>query len=670
MTTVRPPEAPTTAERGRAPDIAPPPTTPPAGAPQPWSIARARELYNIEGWGHGYFDINQLGHVVVRPDAHDRSRELDLYDLACDLEAQGADLPLLLRFSDILRSRVDELNSSFAEAIREYDYNGGYTTVYPIKVNQQRHVVEEIVEFGKRAGVGLECGSKPELQAILGLAEHTDHLIVCNGYKDHEFMRLALMAQKLGHQVFIVLEQVSEADVLLEAADELGVTPTAGVRIKLFAEGSGRWAQSGGERSKFGLSTAQLMKLLDKLRAAGRLDIIKMIHFHLGSQITDIRYIKAGLQEITRFYAELREIGVDITHVDVGGGLGVDYEGSNSTSHGSVNYSLQEYANDVVYTLAETCRDGELPMPHIISESGRALTAHHALLLLRVIDVESQTDVELPTLGKDDHPLLLEMLEDVQTLQTKKIRPRRLRELYHDATFAKERAQEFFNTGVLSLRGRATAEQLYLASINRIALLAQRDRDTFEDIIEDIESVLVDRYFCNFSLFQSLPDSWAIDQLFPIMPIHRLDDEPTRRGTIQDVTCDSDGKIDQFIGYRTPRASLELHPLDEDEPYIVGIFLTGAYQEILGDLHNLFGDTNAVHVRLSERGYDVTDLVHGDTVTEVLAYVQFRAPDLLATFRRKVNDAKAITRDEANAFIAEYVGGLEGYTYLEGEAAR
>jgi arginine decarboxylase len=669
MTTVRPPEAPTTTERGRAPDIAPP-ATPPAGAPQPWSIARARELYNIEGWGHGYFDINELGHVVVRPDAHDRARELDLYDLACDLEAQGADLPLLLRFSDILRSRVDELNSSFAEAIREYDYSGGYTTVYPIKVNQQRHVVEEIVEFGKRGGVGLECGSKPELQAILGLAEHTDHLIVCNGYKDHEFMRLALMAQKLGHQVFIVLEQVSEADVLLEAADELGVIPTAGVRIKLFAEGSGRWAQSGGERSKFGLSTAQLMKLLDKLRAAGRLDIIKMIHFHLGSQITDIRYIKAGLQEITRFYAELREIGVAITHVDVGGGLGVDYEGSNSTSHGSVNYSLQEYANDVVYTLAETCRDAELPMPHIISESGRALTAHHALLLLRVIDVESQTDVELPTLTKDDHPLLHEMLEDVQTLQTKKIRPRRLRELYHDATFAKERAQEFFNTGVLSLRGRATAEQLYLASINRIAMLAQRDRDTFEDIIEDIESVLVDRYFCNFSLFQSLPDSWAIDQLFPIMPVHRLDEEPTRRGTIQDVTCDSDGKIDQFIGYRTPRASLELHPLDEDEPYIVGIFLTGAYQEILGDLHNLFGDTNAVHVRLSERGYDVTDLVHGDTVTEVLAYVQFRAPDLLATFRRKVNDAKAITRDEANAFIAEYVAGLEGYTYLEGEAAR
>jgi arginine decarboxylase len=667
MTTVNPPEAPASPEaadglRGRSPDIAP--------EPEPWSIDSARELYAIDGWGHGFFDVNDRGHVVVRPDRTNRTRELDLYELALDLEAQGVDLPLLLRFSDILRSRIEELNTSFAEAMREFGYEGGYTTVYPIKVNQQRHVIEQIVEFGKKAGVGLECGSKPELQAVLGLAEHTDHMIVCNGYKDHEFMRLALMAQMLGHKVFIVLEQLSEVDVLLEAAAELGVTPTAGVRIKLFAEGSGRWAQSGGERSKFGLSTAQLVRVIDRLSAAGRLDILQMIHFHLGSQITDIRYIKAGLQEIGRFYAELREMGVNVTHVDVGGGLGVDYDGSNSTSHASVNYSLQEYANDVIYTLAETCREAEIPMPHVISESGRALTAHHALLLLRVIDVESQMDVAPPTLAEDDHQLLHEMLEDLQTLSTKKVRPRRLRELYHDTTFAKERAQELFNTGVLSLRGRGMAEQMHLAMINRIASIAQREREKYEDIIEDIEAILVDRYFCNFSLFQSLPDSWAIDHLFPIMPIHRLEEEPTRRGTIQDVTCDSDGKIDRFIGYRSPRASLELHAVEDEEPYVLGIFLTGAYQEILGDLHNLFGDTNAVHIQLSPDGYEVTDLVHGDTVTEVLAYVQFRAPDLLATFRRKVTTATDLTRDQANAFIAEYVAGLEGYTYLEGEAAR
>src|SRR5687767_9403553 len=542
--------------------------------PEPWTIASARNLYNIEGWGIGYFDINEAGHVVVRPDRERSTRELDLYDLANDLEAQGVGLPLLLRFSDILRSRIESLNARFSHAIAEYEYTGGYTTVYPIKVNQQRHVVEEIVEFGKASGVGLECGSKPELQAVLALAEHTDHLIVCNGYKDEEFMRLALMGQKLGHKVFIVLEQLSEVDVLLQVADDLGVTPTAGVRIKLHSEGSGRWAKSGGEKSKFGLSTAQLVKLVDRLRDEGRLEILKLIHFHLGSQITDIRYIKAGLQEISRYYAELRAMGVDISHVDVGGGLGVDYDGSFSTSQASVNYSLQEYANDVIYTLAESCREHDLPMPHIISESGRALTAHHALLLLSVIDVESQADNVMPELDDDDHAFLHEMAADYDSVSR-----RRVREVYHDATFAKERSQELFNSGVLTLRQRAMAEQIYIATITAVAKLAQQDRDEYVDIIEDLEATLIDRYFCNFSLFQSLPDSWAIDQLFPIMPIHRLDEEPTRRGTIQDVTCDSDGKIDQFIGYRTPRASLELHPLDEDEPYIVGIFLTGAYQE-------------------------------------------------------------------------------------------
>jgi len=647
-----------------------PPTTTTEESSPAWTIDAARELYNIEGWGAGYFDINERGHVVVRPDRDRPDRVLDLFDLARDLEEQGVALPVLLRFSDILRSRIESLSEQFESAIKEFEYQGGYTSVYPIKVNQQRHVVEEIVQFGKAHGVGLECGSKPELQAVLSLSESTDHIIVCNGYKDEEFMRLALMGQKLGHKVFIVLEQLSELDVLLQAADDLGVTPTAGVRIKLVAEGAGRWAQSGGEKSKFGLNSAQLMKLIERLRSLGRVDILKLIHFHIGSQVTDIRYIKSALQEASRYYAEIRKAGVDITHVDVGGGLGVDYDGTGSTSNASVNYSLQEYANDVIYTIAEMCRDQEIPMPHIVSESGRALTAHHALLLLKVIDVESQAEPPLPELTDDDHSLLHEMLADYQTITKKTVRPRKVLEVYHDATFDKERGHQLFNSGVLSLRERAMAETIYFATVNRVARYVNGDRDTYSEIINDVDATLVDRYFCNFSLFQSLPDSWAIDQLFPIMPIHRLDEEPVRRGTLQDVTCDSDGKIDRFVGDKAGRPSLELHDIRDDEDYMLGIFLTGAYQEILGDLHNLFGDTNAVHIRIAESGYEITDLVHGDTVTEVLNYVQFGASNLLATFRRKVGAAKNISRQEANTFIAEYVAGLEGYTYLEGEAAR
>ena len=646
---------------------------PQAEAPTPaaWSIESARALYNVEGWGAGYFDINERGRVIVRPNPDRPDLTADLRDLAHDLEGQGIALPVLLRFSDILKSRIETLSERFDAAMKEFDYSGGYTTVYPIKVNQQRHVVEEIVKFGKTHGVGLECGSKPELQAVLGLSESTEHLIVCNGYKDHEFMRLALMGQKLGHKVFIVLEQVSELDVLLEVAEELGVTPTCGVRIKLASEGAGRWAQSGGEKSKFGLSSAELIKLIDKLQSLGKLGMLKLIHFHLGSQITDIRFIKSGLQEVARFYLELRAIGVDITHVDVGGGLGIDYDGTNSTNNASVNYSLQEYANDVIYTIAEACRDAELPMPHIISESGRALTAHHALLLVKVIDVESQAEQPIPVLDDDEHSLLHEMYEDWRTLTERGAKPRKVLEVFHDASFDKDRARNYFNSGVLNLRGLAKAEVLWLGTMNAIYRIAKADEDTYADILPELESSLVDRYFCNFSLFQSLPDSWAIDQLFPIMPIHRLDEEPVRRGTLQDVTCDSDGKIDRFVGDKKGRPSLELHEFRDGEDYILGIFLTGAYQEILGDLHNLFGDTNAVHVRLNDQGaYEITDLVEGDTVTEVLNYVQFGASQLLATFRRKVNAATSLTREEANAFIADYVAGLEGYTYLEGEAAR
>ena len=615
----------------------------------------------MSGWGQGYFRINEAGHVTVHPDGNPK-RGLDLFQLAMDLNAQGVGLPLLLRFSDILRSRIQALAGQFESAIKEFGYEGSYTTVYPVKVNQQRHVVQEIVEFGTPHGAGLECGSKPELMAVLGLNESTNHLIVCNGYKDEEFMRLALMGQKLGHNVMIVLEQLNELEVLLRVAEDMDVDPTVGVRIKLASEGSGRWAKSGGEKSKFGLGAIELVKLLDRLTAAGRQDILRLVHFHLGSQIPDIRVIKAGLEEIGRYYAELGGMGFHrLEYVDVGGGLGVDYDGSRSTRSASVNYSLREYANDVVYTLGSVCRSEELPMPHIISESGRALTAHHSLLLLNVIDVESLTEPAPPKLRDDPHALLVDMAENLESFAAD-----RVQEVFHDVVFARERAQEYFASGLFSLRDKADAEKLYLCTLNAIAGAIADDKAAYPEIATHIESVLVDRYFCNFSVFQSLPDNWAIDQIFPIMPIHRLNEPPSRRGTLQDITCDSDGVIDRFTGGRKGKPSLELHPVIEEEPYILGIFLTGAYQEILGDLHNLFGDTNAVHVRLTEHGYEVTDLVHGDTVTEVLNYVQFHASDLLATFRRKVGKARDLSRQEANSFIADYVAGLEGYTYLEG----
>ena len=622
-----------------------------------WTIDDARELYNIDGWGIGYFGINPKGHVTVHP-TRDPNCGLDLYELALDLDAQGVRLPLLLRFSDILRARLETITSRFRRAIDEFEYRGSYSLVYPIKVNQQRHVVEEILTFGAPFGVGLEVGSKPELQAALALTERTDHVIVCNGYKDEEFIRLALMGQRLGHTVFVVLEKLSEVDLLLRVAQAMGVEPLAGVRIKLATTGVGRWSDTAGERSKFGLSAAQVMDVLDRLRAAGRLDSLRLIHFHLGSQIPDIRHVKLAMTEVSRFYVELRRLGVPVTHVDVGGGLGVDYEGSRSAQPASVNYSIQEYANDIVYTLAEACREADVPMPHILSESGRALTAHHALLLVNVIDLETQNVAPPPPPEEGAHSLVHDLAASYAEIED-----RNLREVYHDALFAKDQAQILFNSGVLRLKDRAAVERWYLAILNEVAQRARRDPEEYEDILPELEAALTDRYFCNFSIFQSLPDAWAIDQRFPIMPIHRLDEAPVRRGTLQDVTCDSDGKLDGFIG---DEQTLPLHPFRHGEPYILGIFLTGAYQEILGDLHNLFGDTNVVHLRLVDGGYEITDLVHGDTVTEVLRYVQFDPQTLIANFRRKVQKAAGLTRQEANAFIADYIDGLSGYTYLEG----
>jgi arginine decarboxylase len=626
-----------------------------------WTIQDSRDLYNIEGWGIGYFDINDKGHVTVHP-TRDPARGLDLYELAMDLEAQGVGLPLLLRFSDILHTRIEMLTQRFRSAMAEFEYTGNYTTVYPIKVNQQRHVIEQIVEYGQRHNVGLEVGSKPELQAVLALHDRTDHMIVCNGYKDEEYIKLALMGQKLGHTVLIVLEKIGEVETLLKVSDAMGIAPTAGVRIKLSATGAGRWSDTAGEKSKFGLNAAQLVRVIDRLAAAGRLEHLRMIHFHIGSQIPDIRNIKAAMTEVSRYYVELRQIGVQIDYVDVGGGLGVDYDGTRSTAPASANYSIQEYANDIVYSLAEACREAELPMPHIISESGRALTAHHALLLINVIDLETQIANPPDSIADDAHAILHDLFAALRDIDD-----RSLREAYHDTMFAKEQVQSHFHSGVLSLRERAIAERLQVAILNRVAHLASRDEEEYEDILPEVNAALTDRYFCNFSLFQSLPDSWAIDQLFPIMPVHRLCDEPTRRGTLQDVTCDSDGKIDRFVGWRRPKPNLELHTFKPDEAYVLGIFLTGAYQEILGDLHNLFGDTNAVHLKLTDTGYEIEDLVHGDTITEVLNYVQFSAQDLITTFRRKVQNARDLGRHEANAFIADYIAGLSGYTYLEGE---
>ncbi len=626
---------------------------------KPWTIRNSIELYNVEGWGSGYFGINDAGQVMVHP-TRDPQVAVDLYDLALDLHQQGVGLPILVRFSDILKSRIQTLQQSFKAAIAETGYTSGYTPVYPIKVNQQRHLLQEIVEHGREFGVGLEAGSKPELQAVLALTEDTSHIIVCNGYKDEEYMRLALMGQKLGHQVFVVLEMVQEVDTLLKVAREMEVIPTAGVRIKLSSAGAGRWAHSAGEKSKFGMNPSQLVRLWDKLRAAGREDALKLVHFHLGSQIPDIRTIKVALSEVARYYVELRKMGAQITHVDVGGGLGVDYEGSRSARASSTNYSLQEYANDIVYTLQEVCTENDIPMPHIITESGRALTAHHAMLLMNVIDVESQ--LVAPTIPVDlenDHQVLVTLAESLN-----EVSGRSLREVYHDAIFAKERARDLFHSGVLDLRELSRAEQLFLQIMD--AILRTADPQAHDDIVAEVSEVLTDRYFCNFSLFQSLPDSWAIDHLFPIMPIHRLDEEPMRRGTLQDITCDSDGRIDNFVGGRRVKHSLDLHTLRPGEPYILGVFLTGAYQEILGDLHNLFGDTNAVHLRMREDGsYEVTEVVHGDTVTEVLEYVQFHPADLVSTFRRKVARAEDLTRQEANTFIADYMEGLDGYTYLE-----
>ncbi len=632
-----------------------------------WTIDDARVLYNVDGWGLGYFGVSPEGHVTAHP-TREPDRGMDLYEVATDLREQGLGLPVLLRLPDILSARIETLVERFARARRDCEYSGRYTLVYPIKVNQERRVLEEVVRAGERFGVGLEVGSKPELQAVLALTEKPTHLIVCNGYKDEEYVYLALMGQKLGHPVMVVVERVSEVRLLLRLAEQMQLTPSAGVRIKLSSHGAGRWSASGGENSKFGLSPSELMSVVEILKAAGKTDFLRMLHFHLGSQIPDILNVKQAMTEAARFYVELRHLGVPVDYVDVGGGLGVDYDGTRSTGSASVNYSIQEYANDVVYTLAEACREANVPMPHIISESGRALTAHHSLLLVDVIDVESQTVGAIEGIPGEAHALVHDLSDALRSMDAA-----RLPEVFHDACFWKDRLRALFQSGVVTLAERALGDRLFLAIMARgaeIARAALPEYPDYEEMLPRMEAALVDRYFCNFSLFQSLPDSWAVDQLFPVMPIHRLNERPTRRGVLQDVTCDSDGKIDRFVRKDEDAAGLELHEIDEDETYILGIFLTGAYQEILGDLHNLFGDTNTVHLRLDTEAkgptYEVVGLAEGDSVTDVLAYVHFESEELISNFRKKVGRAVGLSRAEANAFIADYIEGLAGYTYLEG----
>ena len=629
---------------------------------QKWTIEKSLELYNIEGWGSGYFGINSEGHMVVRP-GKSSQHTIDLKNLVDDIQAKGYSLPVLIRFSDILKSSIAELADAFQTASREHNYTGTYHGVYPIKVNQQRQVVEEIVKFGRPYNIGLEAGSKPELHAILAIMDNPEALLICNGYKDEAFIRLALMGQKLGKKVFIVVERLSELKIIVRVSKELDIRPNIGLRIKLVTAGSGRWASSGGENSKFGLSPIELVEALDIAKEENIVDCIRLIHFHLGSQITNIRRIKTSLKEICRYYSELMRQGFNIEYIDVGGGLGVDYDGSRSTFASSANYTVQEYANDVVYHLYEICEEEDLPHPNIISESGRALTAYHSMLVFNVLDVASFPGLDHDLTIGDEAPTVVQDLHYVWGQASNK----NIIESWHDAVDLKDQAQNQFFLGLISLKDRALADQLFWGICRKIQDMASRLK-YMPDELKNLPQKMADKYFCNFSVFQSLPDSWAIDQVFPIVPIQRLNEEPTRQGTLMDLTCDSDGVIDGFIGAQNTEKTLPLHPVQPGEPYRIGIFLTGAYQEILGDLHNLFGDTNTVHISMNKDGtLKYEQIIEGENVADVLDYVQFRADELagrMAGFLiHSVRDGN-ISQDEADRFLTLYKEGLAGYTYL------
>ncbi|HKY90478.1 MAG TPA: biosynthetic arginine decarboxylase [Nevskiaceae bacterium] len=639
--------------------------------PRPWSIDDSNDLYAVRSWGGGYFGINAAGHVVCHP-GRDAGREIDLYEVVRQLGARDLTAPMVLRFSDILRDRLRHLHDAFAAAIAENDYKNRYSAVFPIKVNQQRLVVEEVYRGSADLGFGLECGSKPELLAVMAMTEDApNRLIICNGFKDDDYIEAVILASKLGRKIIPVVENFSELGYILRHAEKYQVRPRIGVRVKLAAEGAGRWRESAGDRSKFGLFTTEMLEVVDVLRSHGMLDCLKLVHCHPGSQLHDIRRVKDAVNELAQVYAELARLGAGLEYIDVGGGLGIDYDGSRTNFESSTNYSLREYANDVVYRVASVCNARGLAHPVIISESGRAMTAHHSVLVFNVLGAARLDLFSVPDRAKVDDGELPQPIADLFDAYAT-VSERRLVECWHDAQQARDQALQMFSLGYLSIEMRSLAERLYWATCARVRDMTRKLGRVPEEL-EDLETILSDIYFCNMSVFQSLPDSWAIDQLFPIMPLHRLDERPARSAVLADITCDSDGKIDRFVSARDVKRALEVHELKEGEDYFLATFLVGAYQETLGDLHNLFGDTHVVHIRQDdEHGWWIEETVKGDTASTVLGYMQYDTGELYPRFAR---DCERAMRDgrlsvaEGQALKRFYESELAGYTYLEPDGA-
>lgn len=627
-----------------------------------WKIKDAEELYNVRGWGINYFGINEQGNAYVSPCKDDV--KIDLVEVMNELDGHDITAPVLLRFPDILDSRIQKTASCFEKAAKEYDFQAEHFIIYPIKVNQMRPVVEEIISHGKRYNLGLEAGSRPELHAVLATNMDSDSVIVCNGHKDASFIELALLAQKMGKRVFLVIEKLHELEVIANVARKLGVRPNLGIRIKLATTGAGRWQESGGDASKFGLNASELLEAIDQLKALGMEDCLKLIHFHIGSQITNIRHIQVALREASHFYVQLHALGLKVEFVDTGGGLGVDYDGTrSSTSDSSVNYSIQEYVNDCVYTFVEAANKAGIPHPNIITEGGRSLAAHHAVLILDVIDSTSHPAMDEHFVAtEEDHKSVRELTEIWD-----KIKPASMLEDWHDAEHIRDEAIELFSHGMIDLKTRAHIERLYWSVTRDINELVHNQKNVPEEL-RQLDKLMADKYFCNFSLFQSLPDSWGIDQLFPIIPIQRLNERPTRMTTLHDITCDSDGKVVTYVADGGRSNYLPLHPLKQGEHYYIGVFLVGAYQEILGNMHNLFGDTNAVHISVDGDSYSIDKIIDGETVADVLDYVQYDSKKLVRRLEswaaRAVKEGR-ITKEEGHEFINNYRSGLYGYTYLE-----
>jgi len=637
---------------------------------QPWRVEDSLELYHVEAWGKGYFSVNESGHVVVRPDTTERY-EIDLYEVVEGLQARDLTTPVVVRFSDILAHRLRRLHDAFAQAITENDYKNRYAAVYPIKVNQQRLVVEEVYRYGQEFGFGLEVGSKPELLAVMAMTENApERLIVCNGFKDDSYIEAVTLATKLGRTIIPVVENFEELGLILKHARGYQVRPRIGVRVKLFSEGSGRWSASAGEKSKFGLFITEILELFNVLKEHEMLDCLQLVHCHPGSQLQDIRRVKDAINELAHVYAELKLMGAGLQYIDVGGGLGVDYDGSGTNFPSSMNYTLNEYANDVVYRVASVCNLRDIPHPMIVSESGRAVAAYHSVLIFDALGSSALDKFRVTGDRAEDYGGDEELPQPVQDLfeAYRAVSERRLVECYHDALTAREQVLQMFNLGLLSLEFRALAERLYWATCAKIRDSC-RKLERLPEELEDLESILSDTYFCNFSVFQSLPDSWAIDQLFPIMPIHRLAERPTRTAVLADITCDSDGKIDRFVSLRDVKRTLEVHDLKADERYYLAVFLVGAYQETLGDLHNLFGDTHVVHVRLhDEGGWWIEEIVKGDTANKVLEYMEYDVaelyPALARDCERAIRDGR-MTLAQSQALKRFYERELDGYAYLE-----